>query len=253
MLVLRHLTRRTRRYRFVDTHAGAGGYSLLGRYAKKKGEYERGIGLLWTRDDLPAPLADYVALVRALQSRRRARPVPRLARARADAAAPAGRAARVRAPSDRAEDPARDARRRPPRDRLRRRRLRRPARAGAAAVAPRRGADRSELRGQRRLRQGRRQRCARRWRASPRASTSSGIRRSARSRRRSCRAGSTALAPKGWLHARLIGAGARRAGLRPGRQRRVRHQPAAHAARDAGGDAALSGRRPRPVRRAPTS
>jgi 23S rRNA (adenine2030-N6)-methyltransferase len=51
-------------YRYVDTHGGAGGYSLLGRYAKKNGEYERGIGLLWTRDDLPAPLADYVALVR---------------------------------------------------------------------------------------------------------------------------------------------------------------------------------------------
>jgi 23S rRNA A2030 N6-methylase RlmJ len=65
MLVLRHLGTKDKGYRFVDTHAGAGGYSLLGRYAKKNGEYERGIGLLWTRDDLPAPLADYVALVRA--------------------------------------------------------------------------------------------------------------------------------------------------------------------------------------------
>jgi 23S rRNA (adenine2030-N6)-methyltransferase len=64
MLVLRHLDGKAKGYRFVDTHAGAGGYSLLGRYAKKKGEYERGIGLLWTRDDLPPPLADYVALVR---------------------------------------------------------------------------------------------------------------------------------------------------------------------------------------------
>ena len=65
MLVLRHLGTKDKGYRFVDTHAGAGGYSLLGRYAKKNGEYERGVGLLWTRDDLPAPLADYVALVRA--------------------------------------------------------------------------------------------------------------------------------------------------------------------------------------------
>jgi 23S rRNA (adenine2030-N6)-methyltransferase len=64
MLVLRHLDGKEKGYRFIDTHAGAGGYSLLGRYAKKKGEYERGIGLLWTRDDLPPPLADYVALVR---------------------------------------------------------------------------------------------------------------------------------------------------------------------------------------------
>lgn len=51
-------------YRYVDTHAGAGGYSLEGRYAQKKGEYERGIALLWERDDLPEPLADYVSLVR---------------------------------------------------------------------------------------------------------------------------------------------------------------------------------------------
>ena len=64
MLVLRHLDAKEKGYRFVDTHAGAGGYSLLGRYAKKNGEYERGIGRLWTRDDLPAPIADYVALVR---------------------------------------------------------------------------------------------------------------------------------------------------------------------------------------------
>lgn len=62
--VLRHLEGKDKGYRFIDTHAGAGGYSLLGRYAKKNGEYERGIALLWTRDDLPAPLAEYVALVR---------------------------------------------------------------------------------------------------------------------------------------------------------------------------------------------
>ncbi len=64
MLVLRHLAAKDKGFRFVDTHAGAGGYSLLGRYAKKKGEYERGVGLLWTRDDLPASVADYIELVR---------------------------------------------------------------------------------------------------------------------------------------------------------------------------------------------
>jgi 23S rRNA (adenine2030-N6)-methyltransferase len=64
MLVLRHLGAKEKGYRFVDTHAGAGGYSLLGRYAQKNAEYERGIGLLWTRTDLPAPLAEYVELVR---------------------------------------------------------------------------------------------------------------------------------------------------------------------------------------------
>src|SRR5664279_2484477 len=64
MLVLRHMNAKQKGYRFVDTHAGAGGYSLEGRYAQKKSEYERGIGLLWTRTDLPEPIADYVELVR---------------------------------------------------------------------------------------------------------------------------------------------------------------------------------------------
>ncbi len=64
MLVLRHMNAKPKAYRFIDTHGGAGGYSLEGRYAQKKGEYERGIGKLWTRTDLPEALADYVELVR---------------------------------------------------------------------------------------------------------------------------------------------------------------------------------------------
>jgi 23S rRNA (adenine2030-N6)-methyltransferase len=62
--VLRYMNAKDKPYRYVDTHAGAGGYSLEGRYAQKKGEYERGIALLWERDDLPEPLADYLSLVR---------------------------------------------------------------------------------------------------------------------------------------------------------------------------------------------
>jgi 23S rRNA (adenine2030-N6)-methyltransferase len=64
MLVLRHLAGKEKGFRFVDTHAGAGGYSLLGRYAQKNAEHGRGIGRLWTRADLPPTVADYVALVR---------------------------------------------------------------------------------------------------------------------------------------------------------------------------------------------
>ncbi|QTN23134.1 23S rRNA (adenine(2030)-N(6))-methyltransferase RlmJ [Rhizobacter sp. AJA081-3] len=62
--VLRYMNGKDKPYRYVDTHSGAGGYSLEGRYAQKKGEFERGIALLWERDDLPEPLADYVSLVR---------------------------------------------------------------------------------------------------------------------------------------------------------------------------------------------
>jgi 23S rRNA (adenine2030-N6)-methyltransferase len=63
-LVLRYMNQKDKPYRLVDTHAGAGGYSLEGRYAQKKGEFEQGIGRLWGRDDLPPAVADYVALVR---------------------------------------------------------------------------------------------------------------------------------------------------------------------------------------------
>jgi 23S rRNA (adenine2030-N6)-methyltransferase len=63
-MLLRYMNQKDKPYRLVDTHAGAGGYSLEGRYAQKKGEFEQGIGRLWARDDLPEAVADYVARVR---------------------------------------------------------------------------------------------------------------------------------------------------------------------------------------------
>lgn len=67
-LVLRYMNRKDKPYRLVDTHAGAGGYSLEGRYAQKKGEYEQGIQRLWQRaaakEPMPEAVADYVAMVR---------------------------------------------------------------------------------------------------------------------------------------------------------------------------------------------
>lgn len=62
--VLRYMGGKEKSFTFVDTHAGAGGYSLEGRYARKKAEFEQGITRLWGRSDLPAPLADYVSVVR---------------------------------------------------------------------------------------------------------------------------------------------------------------------------------------------
>jgi 23S rRNA (adenine2030-N6)-methyltransferase len=64
MLVFEHLNTKDKGWRYVDTHAGAGGYSLEGRYAQKKAEYVQGIARLWDRADLPEPVARYVELVR---------------------------------------------------------------------------------------------------------------------------------------------------------------------------------------------
>lgn len=64
MRVLRHMNLKEKPYRLVDTHAGAGGYSLESAYAQKKGEYEQGVARLWDRTDLPEAAADYVDAVR---------------------------------------------------------------------------------------------------------------------------------------------------------------------------------------------
>ncbi|MDR7335288.1 23S rRNA (adenine(2030)-N(6))-methyltransferase RlmJ [Roseateles asaccharophilus] len=63
--VLRYMGEKDKPYTLIDTHAGAGGYSVEGRYAQKKGEYGEGIAKLYDRKDLPAPLADYMSLVHA--------------------------------------------------------------------------------------------------------------------------------------------------------------------------------------------
>lgn len=63
--VLQYLNLKDKGWRCVDTHAGAGGYALDGDHARKKGEWEQGIGRLLERSDLPPAVADYVALVRA--------------------------------------------------------------------------------------------------------------------------------------------------------------------------------------------
>jgi 23S rRNA (adenine2030-N6)-methyltransferase len=62
--VLVHMTAKDKAFSVIDTHAGAGGYSLESRYAQKNAEATSGIERLWSRDDLPAALAHYVALVR---------------------------------------------------------------------------------------------------------------------------------------------------------------------------------------------
>jgi 23S rRNA (adenine2030-N6)-methyltransferase len=64
-LVLKHMNLKDKGWRYVDTHAGAGGYSLQGEYAKKRGEFAQGIAALWGRNDLPEPLAELLALVQA--------------------------------------------------------------------------------------------------------------------------------------------------------------------------------------------
>ena len=64
--LLRYLAQKDKAFWYIDTHAGAGCYSMDSGYATQNAEYESGIALLWERDDVPAPLAEYVELVKRL-------------------------------------------------------------------------------------------------------------------------------------------------------------------------------------------
>ena len=63
--LLKYLSLKDKPFWYVDTHAGAGCYALLTGYAAQNAEYETGIARLWSRNDLPANLAEYMARVKA--------------------------------------------------------------------------------------------------------------------------------------------------------------------------------------------
>ncbi|WP_137718651.1 23S rRNA (adenine(2030)-N(6))-methyltransferase RlmJ [Methylobacillus flagellatus] len=63
--VLRHAALKEKPYSYIDTHAGAGMYALDHGFAAQNAEFNSGIARLWEATDLPAALAEYVALVKA--------------------------------------------------------------------------------------------------------------------------------------------------------------------------------------------
>lgn len=72
--LLAHLNDKEKGWRYVDTHAGAGGYSLAGSYAQKHREFEAGIARLAQRaaaaTALPPPVQRYVDCVRQFDAGR---------------------------------------------------------------------------------------------------------------------------------------------------------------------------------------
>jgi 23S rRNA (adenine2030-N6)-methyltransferase len=66
--LLRILTRKDKPLAVFDTHAGAGMYSLEQGFAVRNAEFRNGIAMLWERNDLPEPVADYRDQVRAVNA-----------------------------------------------------------------------------------------------------------------------------------------------------------------------------------------
>jgi 23S rRNA (adenine2030-N6)-methyltransferase len=63
-LVLDYMNQKDKPYWYIDTHAGAGIYSLTEGYATQNAEFEQGIAKLMSADNLPKPLSDFVTQIK---------------------------------------------------------------------------------------------------------------------------------------------------------------------------------------------
>src|SRR5262245_49565636 len=64
LAILAKLTAKDKPLRYIDTHAGAGGYDLRSAAAQKNREYLGGIAKLWKITDAPEPVARLLDFVR---------------------------------------------------------------------------------------------------------------------------------------------------------------------------------------------
>ncbi len=76
VLLLEHLRAKAKPFSVIDAFAGDGLYDLDSAEAGKTGEFAAGIGQVWRRDDAPAGVAGYLALVRAANPDGRLRRYP---------------------------------------------------------------------------------------------------------------------------------------------------------------------------------
>jgi len=67
-LVLAHTAQKDKPFWYIDSHAGAGMYSLQQGYATQNAEFEAGISKLLSAPNLPQSLADYVAKIKSFNT-----------------------------------------------------------------------------------------------------------------------------------------------------------------------------------------
>jgi 23S rRNA (adenine2030-N6)-methyltransferase len=61
--ILLYMNQKEKSYWVIDTHAGAGMYSLASDYANTKSEYLDGVARLWDSEELPSVLREYMTLI----------------------------------------------------------------------------------------------------------------------------------------------------------------------------------------------
>ncbi len=61
--LLDYMARKDKAYWYIDTHAGAGAYSLIEGFAAKREEFHNGIGRIWGRQDAPPMIQAYLDAV----------------------------------------------------------------------------------------------------------------------------------------------------------------------------------------------
>lgn len=74
--MLQYLNQKDTAYTYIDTHSGAGVYALDGAFASKNAEYDTGIGPLWDLKDMPAPVKEYVDLIKGMNPSGKMRQYP---------------------------------------------------------------------------------------------------------------------------------------------------------------------------------
>ena len=66
MQLLHYMNQKDTPYMYIDTHAGAGVYTLDGGQAAKNAEFESGVAPLWSRKDLPPALHEYIQMIKQM-------------------------------------------------------------------------------------------------------------------------------------------------------------------------------------------
>lgn len=76
LLIIESLQQKEKGFLYLDTHAGAGLYSLQSFEAEKTAEFEQGVGYLWQRQDLPKTVKYYLDQVAKVNSQQKLRFYP---------------------------------------------------------------------------------------------------------------------------------------------------------------------------------